>query len=112
MDSSERMLLESANGTRTNAAGSNSTGLTVSGLKDELGQIKDKVKDEEERHSKATTAAAATIGCLLLLGAIGCAGVLIYRRLVRSQHSSQKKSRADKLPYYDADRLLGDPPGL
>jgi hypothetical protein len=89
-----------------------SAGLTMSGLKEELGAMKDKAHDYEHRHSKATIAAAATIGSLLLVSAVGCAGMWAHRRFVRSQHTGNKRSRADKMPYYDADRLLGDPAGL
>jgi hypothetical protein len=79
--------------------------------------MKDKAHDYEHRHyehrhSKGTIAAAATIGSLLLVSAVGCAGMWAYRRFVRSQHTGNKRSRADKMQYYDADRLLGDPAGL
>lgn len=89
---------------------STTTGLTMSGLQQELSGIKDKVAGAEHRHSKATIIAAATIGSLLLATLLGCAGALIYSKFVASQHSARKKGQ--KLPYYDADRLLGDAAGL
>lgn len=97
--------------TSTNSAATNETGLTMSGLKEELSGIKDRVKDTEHRHSKATIAVAATLGSLLLVTAVGCAGMLICRRFVTSQHC-QRKGRNDRAQHYDVDRLLGDPAGL
>jgi hypothetical protein len=94
-----------------NAAATNATGLTMAGLQQELGGLKEKMKDTEHRHSKATKAVAATLGSLLLLGAVGFAGMLIWQRFAASQHN-QRKSHNDKAQYYDADRLLGDPAGL
>lgn len=93
-----------------NTATNSTAGLTMSGLKEELSGIKDKVKDAEHRHSKATVIAAATIGSLLLAVLLGCAGMLAYNRFVSSQHG--RKKGPTKNPYYDADRLLGDPTGL
>jgi hypothetical protein len=83
----------------------------MSGLKEELSGIKDKVKDAEHRHSKATTIVAATIGSFLLAILLGCAGMLAYSRFKRSQHTGRRKGQGAN-PYYDAGRLLGDPAGL
>jgi hypothetical protein len=94
----------------SSATNSSTTGLTMSGLQQELSGIKNKVTDAEHRHSKATIIAAATIGSLLLATLLGCAGALIYNKFVASQHSARKKG--PKLPYYDADRLLGDAAGM
>lgn len=82
----------------------------MSGLKDELSSLKEKMEEKEHQHSKATIAAAATIGSLLLLAVVACAGALVYRRFVSSQHTGHKKGQADKLPYYnyDDDKLLAD----
>jgi len=115
----ERSLPEAtANITRNSpeATSSNTTSsdLTMSGLKDELSSLKEEMEEREHQHSKATIAAAATIGSLLLLAVLACAGVLVYRRFVSSQHTGHKKGRADKLPYYnyDDDKLLADAAGM
>lgn len=106
LDSSSRSSIGN-----TTTTGSSSGGLTVSGLKEELSNLEDKVNDVEQRHRKGHLVAAATIGSLLLLIAVGCAGMLVYRRFVNSQHA-RKRSKADRLPYYDEDRLLGDAAGV
>lgn len=99
--------------TSTSTSNTTGSGLTMAGLQEELSGMKDELKEKEEEHSKATIAVAATIGSLLLVAALAFAGALIYRRFVRSQHTgNNRKNRTDKLPYYDADRLLGDAAGL
>lgn len=82
----------------------------MSGLTEELKEKAAALRDGDHRHSKATIAVAATLGSLLLGGMVALAGLLVWRRFQNSQHA--RKTVAAKLPYYDADRLLGDSVGL
>jgi hypothetical protein len=84
-----------------------------------LTSIEQKVKEDlhefEQHHGKATVAAAATIGTLLLFGMLSCAVYLVYRRFLNARHAGTKKKKPWDDParkYYEADKVFGDSPGM
>lgn len=87
--------------------------MTLSGLHEELEDKTHTLEELEGRHSRATVAAAATIGAVLLAALVACAGVLVWRRFRASQHTRSRSGGggAGKRYLYDADRLLGDSAG-